>query len=105
MWKFRPRRSGASKSAASAVRTTAVGALLCTLGNLYLLAILVRIVMSWFPMDPGTTMDRVHRGFRRATDPVLEPVRRLIPPIGMIDISPLIVLIGLQILLRVTVCG
>ena len=37
------------------------------------------------------------------TDPVLDPVRRVIPPIGMVDISPIVVFIGLQILQRVLV--
>ena len=76
-----------------------MGSLLCWLGQAYVLVIFVRIVMSWFPIEPGTAIDSVHRALRSVTDPVLEPVRRVIPPIGMLDISPLIVLIGIQVLL------
>jgi YggT family protein len=76
-----------------------VGSLLCFLGYGYLIVLFVRIVLSWFPIERGTAMDTVHRTLRSLTDPVLEPVRRLIPPIGMFDISPIIVLIGIQVLL------
>ena len=34
----------------------------------------------------------------QVTDPVLEPARRLIPPLGMIDISPIVVFIALSII-------
>ena len=78
--------------------------LLCYLGQIYVLVIFVRIVMSWFPIEPGTAIDRVHRTLRAVTDPLLEPVRRVIPPIGMLDISPLIVLIGIQVLLGAFIC-
>ena len=36
------------------------GNILCTLGNLYLLAIFARIVVSWFPVQPGTTFSSIH---------------------------------------------
>ena len=76
-----------------------MGSLLCFLGYGYLVVLFVRIVLSWFPIERGTAMDSVQRSLRAVTDPVLEPVRRLVPPIGMFDISPIIVLIGIQVLL------
>jgi YggT family protein len=75
--------------------------LLVTLIQLYSLVILVRIILSWIPnVDRGNQIVRL---LYQITDPVLEPVRRVIPPIGMIDISPIIVFIGLHILQRVLV--
>ena len=79
--------------------------ILCTLKNLYILLLLVRIVLSWFPITPGSTMASIFSFLYTVTEPVLGPVRRMIPPIGMgIDLSPIIVLFGLQILAQV-LCG
>jgi YggT family protein len=61
---------------------------LFTLWNLILLA---RILLSWFNLDPSHP---VVRFIHSATEPVLEPVRRLLPSTGMFDFSPMIVLIG-----------
>ena len=59
----------------------------------YIIAIVLVIVFSWFPMEPGGAGYQVFVFLRRMTDPVLEPVRRVIPPIGgALDLSPMIVL-------------
>lgn len=73
--------------------------LLRALIQLYMLAIIGVIILSWFPVAYDSPVARVHLFLRRITEPVLAPARRLIPPInGRIDISPMIVLIALQIL-------
>lgn len=63
--------------------------------------ILIRVLMTWIPnLDPFNPIVRL---LRQATDPILEPARRIIPPIGGLDISPIIVILilqGLQMLLR-----
>lgn len=50
-------------------------------------AIIIRSLLSWFPIDRDGP---VVQALVQITDPVLEPLRRVIPPIGMIDITPLI---------------
>ena len=55
-------------------------------------AILVRALLSWFPIDRDGP---VVKAIAAITDPVLEPLRRVIPPIGMIDITPMIAMLGL----------
>lgn len=66
---------------------------------LYILAIVGVILGSWFPMEPDGAASRVYVGLRRVTDPVLEPVRRVIPPIGgVVDISPTLVLLVLFVI-------
>ncbi|RLT42490.1 MAG: YggT family protein [Chloroflexi bacterium] len=55
-------------------------------------AILVRSLLSWFPIDRNGP---VVQALAAVTDPVLDPLRRIIPPIGMIDITPMIAMIGL----------
>jgi YggT family protein len=50
-------------------------------------------------------MGRFERALGRFTDPVLAPIRRVVPPLrvggGAIDLSPLVVLVGLEILVSV----
>jgi YggT family protein len=79
--------------------------LLCSVLWIYIIAIIVRLVLSWFPMTPGSVSARVNDGLRRVTDPVLEPLRRVIPPLGPIDISPMIAIIGLQLVVGRLILG
>lgn len=74
--------------------TKVVGYLLYGLIGIYTLLIVVRIVMSW--VSSGT--NRFLRFLCLLTDPILEPFRRLIPPFGMFDLSPIIVLFLLNFL-------
>ena len=62
---------------------------------LYIIAILGMIILSWFPQRPDTAGWRLFVMLRRITDPVLIPIRRLVPPLGGLDLSPTIVLIVL----------
>lgn len=62
------------------------------------LAILVRVLLSWIPnLDPYHPAVRI---LRQITDPILEPARRIIPPIGGLDISPIAVLLLIDFVLR-----
>jgi YggT family protein len=79
-------------------------ALICWLLQLYVFVLLVRIVLSWFPLEPGGTMATVNGYLRAVTDPVLDPVRRLLPRVGMLDLSPLVVLIVIQVV-QAFICG
>ena len=72
--------------------------LLCTLLNLYFAALFARIILSWFPISPDSAMAGVFSFLYSITEPLLGPVRRMIPPLGMFDLSPLIVIFGVQIL-------
>ena len=62
------------------------------------LLILGRVLMSWF--DPGRS-NQVSRFLIQATEPILAPVRRVLPQSGMFDFSALIVLLVLGTLMRV----
>jgi YggT family protein len=53
-------------------------------------------ILSWFRIQPGTTLARVQLFLYRATEPVLRPVRRIIRPIGNIDISFIVVFLVAQ---------
>ena len=68
--------------------------------NLYLIALFARIILSWFPLQPGGRMASVFSFLYTDHRAVLGPLRRAIPA-GMggmgLDLSPIIVLFGLQI--------
>ena len=76
--------------------------LLCGGLQIYLILILARIVLSWFPISSGGLLASAYGLLYSATEPVLGAVRRVVPPLrlgGMgLDLSPLIVLFGIQIL-------
>ena len=68
------------------------------LGEIYVLILFVRAIMSWFPYSENSPLNGVRRVIFAITEPVLAPFRRLIPPIGMIDISFLVALIVVQLI-------
>ncbi len=55
-------------------------------------AIFARAILSWFPIDRNGPIFQL---LDAITEPVLEPLRRVIPPIGMIDISPMVAILVL----------
>ena len=64
-----------------------VGTLLYGFLSVYSMLILIRIIFSWGMLGLGNP---VMRFLVRATDPLLVPLRRIIPPLGFFDISPLV---------------
>ena len=72
--------------------------LFVTLITLYEGLILLRAIVSWF-VSPETSNQAIDL-LKRLTDPILDPVRNALPASSGIDLSPLIVLIGLELLKR-----
>ncbi|HEY1633656.1 MAG TPA: YggT family protein [Acidimicrobiales bacterium] len=70
----------------------------------YVIVIFARVILSWFPITPGTPLASAARLLYAVTEPVLGPIRRVLPPMRMggmgLDLSPIIVLIGIQIISR-----
>lgn len=77
--------------------------LLQYVAQLFLLCLLGRIVLSWFPPSGPGLLESIRRVLFTITEPVLGPIRAILPPVrigGMaLDLSPMIVFIGLEILL------
>ncbi len=78
--------------------------ILCLLLQLYVFAIFGRVLLSWFPLNPQGAMATVAGFLFMVTDPVMRPVRRLLPAArfgGMaLDFSPVIVIFGIFFLQR-----
>jgi YggT family protein len=65
-------------------------------------AIFFRAILSWFTMSSRSPLlISIYRVFIQITEPILAPLRRIIPTIGMIDITPIIAILLLQIIAQV----
>ncbi len=64
------------------------------------LAILGRVIMSWVTMMAPTSpvVQTINQMLFQMTEPVLAPIRRIIPPLGAFDLTPMIALILLQVI-------
>lgn len=67
--------------------------------NIYLLLIFVRILLTWFPTVEW--MNQVSSFLSPITDPYLNIFRSFIPPIGGLDLSPILAIIVLQLVAQV----
>jgi len=80
-------------------------AIICFLIQAYSIVVIARIVLEWIPVSYDHPVARVRSAFRTMTEPVLRPLRAILPPVrigGMgLDLSPLVLLVGLSILAAV----
>ena len=67
--------------------------------ELLVLLVILSVILSYF-MDP---YHPVRRGVDNIVEPLLAPIRRFIPPLGMIDISPLILILLIQLIARLVI--
>ncbi len=75
--------------------------LISTVLQIYFWIVLAMIVMSWLMafniLSPANPQVRqISFTLRRLTDPVLNPIRNFLPDLGGIDISPIVLILGLQ---------
>jgi YggT family protein len=70
------------------------------LGQIYVLILFARAILSWFPASVDSPLNGVRRVVFILTEPVLAPFRRLIPPVGMIDISFMVAFIVVEIIVQ-----
>ena len=79
-----------------------ISLLICRLLQGYLIVMFARIILSWFPVEPGSGLASVYGFLYAITEPVLGPIRRVIPPLGAggmgIDLSPIVVFFAITIL-------
>lgn len=78
---------GIITSAASGAMVSVLGFILYGLISMYILLIFMRIIFSWGMLSYG---NRLMRFLVDTTEPLLGPLRRMIPPLGRFDISPIV---------------
>jgi len=78
-----------------------IKSILVGLVEAYVLILIIRALLSWFPVRYGSPLIPVLRVLDRVTEPVLRPIRRVLPPIraggAAIDLSILLVVLLAQI--------
>jgi YggT family protein len=75
-----------------------VADILANIVLIYMVILGGRAVLSWFPIRGGTFLASLNTLLFELTEPVLRPVRKVIPPAGMLDLSFLVVFFALVIL-------
>jgi YggT family protein len=82
-----------------------VGDLLLLLLQIYFYAVLAWVILSWIPTSSTHPLGRLNVFLDRIIYPVILPLRRVIPPLrlggGMLDLSPIVLLIGLRLLMGI----
>ena len=68
-----------------------MASILANVITIYLVILAGRAVLSWFPVRGGTFLASLNTLLFELTEPVLRPVRRVIPPVGMFDVSFMVV--------------
>ena len=69
--------------------------LLLPIINLYSLVVVAAVVISWLQLPASNPIAQI---IDTLTEPALKPIRRVLPPVSGIDFSPMVRLLGLQIL-------
>ncbi len=73
--------------------------------QVYLILLFIRILLTWIPVNPWSKFAKVVGWLGSITDPLLRPLRRLIPPLRlgavMLDLSPIILIVAVEILIGV----
>lgn len=79
--------------------------LLLTFLTLYFYAVFVWVILSWIRVSSTHPLGRVQMFLDRIIYPVILPIRRVIPPLrlggGALDLSPIVLLIGIRILMGI----
>ena len=70
--------------------------------NALTLAILASVIMSWVTMfaPDSPIVESINGVLKQMTEPILGPLRRVVPPLGMFDLTPMVALILLQVVIR-----
>ncbi|TMF94642.1 MAG: YggT family protein [Chloroflexi bacterium] len=89
---------GGRTTAGGADRLSAIAGLLVLVLQAFLIVVLIRIVFSWLSPYPTNPVSRL--AFQ-VTEPILAPIRRRLPPLSGIDLSPLVVWLVVIILIGV----
>ena len=72
-----------------------LGGILAALINLLAIAIFIRALLSWVAPDPRNPLVQA---LDAVTEPILQPLRQIVPRVGMIDITPLVAIVLLQVI-------
>jgi YggT family protein len=78
--------------------------LICAIANIYVLIVIARTISTFFPISSGSPFLPVVDFLYKATEPVFAPIRRVLPTVGPFDFTPVVVIIGVNIIFRILGC-
>ena len=73
------------------------------LSTVLYIALLGRVLLSWFQVGPSSPFYPVIAILYQVTEPILAPIRRVLPRFGMMDFSPIVAFFLLQLVQRVLI--
>ena len=74
--------------------------LVAFLASFFNILILIRVLLTWIPVGGGETIRTVVGLIYAATEPILAPIRRILPPMSGLDLSPIVAMVLLQVIGR-----
>ena len=77
---------------------SAIAGILNAFLYILIIAIVARALLSWFPISRSNPLIQL---VHQITDPLIEPIRRIMPRTGVIDLSPMIVIVVLWLMILV----
>jgi YggT family protein len=79
--------------------------IIVTVLTVYLFIVIAWIILSWIRVSPDHPVGRLSVFLDRLVYPIILPLRRVIPPVrlggGLLDLSPIVLIIGIQILIAI----
>ena len=79
--------------------------IVCAVLRAYTIVVFARVILEWVPVGDAHPVGRIRHVLRLVTQPLLAPLRALIPPVRMgsvaVDLSPLVLILGLNLLAQV----
>ena len=78
--------------------------LICAIANIYVLIVIARTISTFFPISSGSPFLPVVDFLYKVTEPVFAPIRRVLPTVGPFDFTPVVVIIGVNIIARILGC-
>jgi YggT family protein len=77
-------------------------AVVCGVLRAYTIVVFARVALEWIPVGDEHPVGRIRHILRLVTQPLLAPLRALLPPVRMgsvaVDLSPLVLILGLNLL-------
>ena len=74
-----------------------------TLANILYIALIGRVIMSWLNVGPTNPLYPIANIVYQITEPILAPIRRVLPSFGMLDLSPMVAILLITLIQQIFV--
>ena len=74
-----------------------------TLANILYVALIGRVLISWLNIGPTSPFFPIVKVLYQITEPILAPIRRILPRFGMLDLSPMVAILFITFIRRMLI--